>query len=516
MMEIGERAQARLSAGWAPATALAAYSKNVRIGQGLAGRVDSQGSAPEITTAFRIASCTKSFTAAAVLVLRDRGLLHLDDDVRRYLPELTVMGWAGGADSAVGSDSTAMTLHMLLSMSAGLPTDDPWADRQESMSHEDFELLMSDGVRLVRQPGSAYEYSNLGYAMLGQVVERVSGVPYTTFVERELLEPLGLDGTAFSMEAVLTGIAAGTSSATGIAIGYRKKSSGSLSGAPDARAYGWTALPMTGPGVFSAIGGLFSTLDDLGRWASWMMDAFEIGAGHVGTSDTGDGCGPLSRESRLEMQTMHQIAEPVADDATVNGYGYGLVVQHHGLHGTVVGHSGGYPGFSSHMRWHPGQGAAVIGLENATYSKVGLAVRALLEDLLDGTPAAASDGPDQKEKGVPASPAAPVVPWTETVRAIAAVEELIRSQTSVVRPEIFSPNVAQDLPWDERRAGLDAALAAVGPLLDSTGNRPSERWETPASVEWDLRARNGFLRLRITMTPIEPPRVQLLEISWRP
>ncbi len=514
MMEIEERAQARVSAGWAPASALAAYSKGARIGQGLAGRVDQQGSAPETTMAFRIASCTKSFTAAAVLVLRDRGLLHLDDDVRRYLPELNVMGWAGGSDSTAGSDGTAMTLHMLLSMTAGLPTDDPWADRQESMSHEDFELLMSDGVRLVRQPGSAYEYSNLGYAMLGQVVERVSGVACTTFIERELLEPLGLDGTAFSKESVLTGIAAGTSSATGIATGYRKKSSDSSAGVPDAQdaqAYGWTALPMTGPGVFSAIGGLFSTLDDLGRWASWLMDAFEVEAGP----------GPLSRESRLEMQTMHQMTEPVEADATVNGYGYGLVVQQHGVHGTVVGHSGGYPGFSSHMRWHPGQGTAVIGFENATYSKVGLAVRALLEDLLEWTPAAVSDAPNQEETEVLASPEAPVVPWPETVRAIAAVEEFIRSQTSVVRPDIFGPNVAQDLPWDERRAGLDAALAAVGPLLDSTGDdstgdRPSERWETPAAVEWEMPARDGSLRLRITMTPIEPPRVQLLEISWRP
>ncbi|WP_170835459.1 serine hydrolase domain-containing protein [Arthrobacter alpinus] len=507
-------AQTRLSEGWAPATALAAFSGGARVGQSLAGVVDGRGSVPRTTTAFRIASCTKSFTAAAILLLRDRGRLSLDDDAREYLPTLKIMGCAKGPASPV------VTLRMLLSMSSGLPTDDPWADRQESMSRGDFEDLMSGGVRLVRHPGSAYEYSNLGYAMLGEVVERVSGVGYRHFIEREFLESLDLNGTAFSKETMLARIAAGASSATNIATGYRKSKRGNTEPFPYQQPYSWEELPTSGPGAFSAIGGLFSTLDDMGRWSAWLQEAFQ-GDCKPGASVASEG--PLCRETRREMQSMHQVGEPVEADGTVNGYGYGLVVQHHGLYGTVIGHSGGYPGFSAHMRWHPGTGNIVVGFENATYSKVGVAARALLEERLARTKVgvgAASQRAVQRQEVPELSASAlvvpePIVPWPETIQAMAAVEEVVRSPGSTLGNEVFSPNIVQDMPWEERRAAMEAALAVVGPLADSAEERTPPRWETAASVEWDLPARGGDVRIRVKMTPVDPPRVQLLEISPR-
>ncbi|WP_044572999.1 serine hydrolase domain-containing protein [Arthrobacter alpinus] len=513
-MDFHNRAQARLSEGRAPATALAAFSGGARIGQSLAGIVDGRGSVPETTTAFRIASCTKSFTAAAILLLRDRGQLSLDDDAREYLSTLKIMGCMNGPENPV------MTLHMLLSMCSGLPTDDPWADRQESMSHGDFEDLMSHGVRLVRSPGSAYEYSNLGYAMLGKVVERVSGVGYRRFIEREFLEPLKLNGTAFSKETMLAQMADRTSSATTIATGYRKNTRGNTAPIPDQQPYNWEELPTTGPGAFSAIGGLFSTLDDMGRWAAWLQEAFHD---EHATGSTVASAGPLCRETRREMQDMHQVSEPADVDGTVNGYGYGLVVQHHGLYGTVIGHSGGYPGFSAHMRWHPGTGNIVVGFENATYSKVGVAVRALLEERLARKmvgAGAASQRAVQRQEVLELTASAvavpePIVSWPETIQAMAAVEELVRSPGSTLGNEVFSPNVVQDMPWEERRAAMEAALAVVGPLADSADERTPPRWETAASVEWDLPARGGDLRIRVKMTPVDPPRVQLLEISPR-
>ena len=80
------------------------------------------GSIPGPDTAYRIASCTKSFTAAAVLSLRDEGRLGLDDPITRYVS-------AFSGDTMPSSDSPVPTIRMLLTMSGGLPTDDPWGDK---------------------------------------------------------------------------------------------------------------------------------------------------------------------------------------------------------------------------------------------------------------------------------------------------------------------------------------------------------------------------------------------------
>lgn len=108
---------------------------------------------------------------------------------------------------------------------------------------EQMQELMSAGVRLAGVPGSDYQYSNLGYALLGQVIRKLAGMPYQNFVEAELLHPLGLLSTGFDSSVPAAG---------GVARGFRKL------------AHGWQLLPFSAPGEFSAIGGLFSTLEDLG------------------------------------------------------------------------------------------------------------------------------------------------------------------------------------------------------------------------------------------------------------
>lgn len=181
----------RAAAGTAPALAVGVFTGGKLRATVLRGGIDGAGRPPRADTAFRIASCTKSFTAAAVLILRDRGLLDLDSEVSAHLPYLRLIG--PGEDMP----NAPLTLRMLLTMCGGLPTDDPWADRQEAMSGTDFEALLGAGVRLVRTPGTAYEYSNLGYAMLGAVITAAAGRGYTEVVREELLEPLGLWSTGF-------------------------------------------------------------------------------------------------------------------------------------------------------------------------------------------------------------------------------------------------------------------------------------------------------------------------------
>lgn len=484
----------RAAAGTAPALAVGVFTGGKLRAAALRGSIDGAGRPPRADTAFRIASCTKSFTAAAVLILRDRGLLDLDSEVSAHLPYLRLTG--AGEDMPSGP----LTLRMLLTMSGGLPTDDPWADRQEAMSGRDFEELLGAGVRLVRTPGTSYEYSNLGYAMLGAVITAAAGRDYTEVVRQELLEPLGLWSTGFDADVRAAG---------GVAQGYCR------------RGGAWELQPFSGPGAFSAIGGLFSTLNDLGRWAEWLADGFTDGPEPAGE--------PLSRASRREMQQLHRYAGPEnlvpegtggsgrtvgsggpgGSGAGVGGYGFGLRVLEDPARGLVIGHSGGYPGFSSHMTWHPASGTAVVGFENASYAKVGGLVREVLAGVLDG-----HGGPASGEAGTPAAEVpvgTGVTPWPETLAARAVVDRLVEAWDDGLARSVFAGNVELDEAIADRRHRLQQALATVGPLRNGAGEPGLS--VTAARLEWVIPGTLGALHCELSMTPEAVPKVQSLTFS---
>ena len=125
---------------------------------------------------------TKSFTASAVLLLRDEGALSLDEPVGTYVPELA--GFRGAT-----ADSPLITVRHLLTMSGGLPTDDPWGDRLQGLPLDAFAELLGGGFTFAWPPGTAFEYSNLGYGILGRVLTNVSGQEYRDLIRDRLLHP---------------------------------------------------------------------------------------------------------------------------------------------------------------------------------------------------------------------------------------------------------------------------------------------------------------------------------------
>ena len=189
---------------------------------------------------------SKSFTASAVLLLRDEGALRLDDQAAAYVPDLD--GWAYGA-----ADAAPVTIRHLLTMTAGFPTDDPWGDRQQGLPLEEFQALLAGGVSFNWAPGTRFEYSNLGYAILGLVVAAASGVPYDEFIRTRLLAPLGMSRTGFTAEEF---------PAAELATGYRR--------GPD----GWQELPFDPYGAFAPMGGVFSCVADLATWTAGFAAAF--------------------------------------------------------------------------------------------------------------------------------------------------------------------------------------------------------------------------------------------------
>jgi CubicO group peptidase (beta-lactamase class C family) len=426
---------------------------------------------------------TKSFTAAAVLALRDDGALRLDDPAADFVPELRGL-------HPVTADAPAITIRHLLTMTAGFPTDDPWGDRQQSLPLAEFAALLRRGVRAAWPPGTCFEYSNLGYALLGRVIAAAAQAGYAEFVTARLLGPLGLDRTSFEAAAV---------DPAGLARGYQRR--------PD----GWAELVPDGYGAFAPMGGVFSCVRDLARWASGFAAAFPAGA------ETAGGPHPLRRASRREMQ-LPQVTIAPQDVLRLPGdpaagvqhsYGFGLFIEDSPAWGRIVQHSGGYPGFGSHMRWHPETGLAVIVLANSTYAPAHTLGAQLMEAVLRASQAAA--GP-AAEGGGPAL--APGGPWPETLHAQRVVDQLIRSWDDRVAAQIFTENVAQDEPYPQRRAKAEQLWQRLGPP-SGTSPRPAE-FDSAAHCRWWLHGAHGIAAAEIRLTPQDPPRVQSLSLAVPP
>ncbi|WP_052961354.1 MULTISPECIES: serine hydrolase domain-containing protein [unclassified Leucobacter] len=448
---LADLAASRVRSGSTPAIALSA-----RIGgrDAFAASGDrGDGIPPDAGTVFRIASVTKSFTAARALQLRDAGALDLDRPVADLLPAAVFRPAGSGA---------RITPRMLLTMSAGLPTDDAWADRLESMTAADFDALLAAGIRLVREPGTGFEYANLGWAMLGRILEHLDGRPLPQQVEAEILDPLGLTGVRFTAPT-------GRPLATGHA----------------RRAAGWEAQPLTGPGAFSAIGGIFASTADLLDWAAWLASAFS----------RPDDDRVLAAASRREMQQLHRTLppEPSAPSAAVVGYGYGLFVELVPELGRVVSHSGGYPGFSAHLRWGLDREVIVCGLENGGYSGA-------WEPTGEAFSRLAAQCPEPS-----------VRPWAETEAAVALTRALAErpdddARWSSAERDAFAPCVALDLPIAERRAALLRVRDELGP-----GARLAPegiRYPTAASARWRMIGRDRQCDFALELTPTDPPLIQ--------
>jgi CubicO group peptidase (beta-lactamase class C family) len=429
---------------------------------------DGEVRTPDADTVFRIASMTKSFTAAAVLLLRDEGRLRLDDPVATHVPELA--GW-----TAPVADAGPVTIRQLLTMSAGLPTDDPWGDRQQGLPLDRFAELLAAGPTFTWPPGTAFDYSNLGYGILGRVITNVAGAEYREVVRERLLVPLGMTASAFQEE---------DAPEDRLAHGYVRQDDALVREGTDPY------------GALASMGGLFTTVRDLSRWVLGFLDAFPA------RSDP-EGPHPVRRATRREMQQVQRAygtevaahAPDAGPPVNAGGYGFGLFVRMDPVVGTLVSHSGGYPGFGSAMAWHPATGLGVIALGNLRYAGVsGLSGDVLAGLVRDGHAARRSVRP------------APVV---ERFRDVA--EELLAGWDDAAADATFAMNLDLDEPRERRRAAVGKVAADLGPFRRD-GSRPATSWSS-AHLRWWLRGERGWAQLEILVTPEPEPRIQTLLVT---
>jgi CubicO group peptidase (beta-lactamase class C family) len=416
---------------------------------------------PDADSVFRIASMTKSFTAATVLLLRDEGTLRLDDPVGEHVPELANL-------RGPTADSPSITIRHLLTMTAGFPTDDPWGDRQQGLDLDRFAELLRGGISFAWTPGVRFEYSNLGYGILGRVITNAAGREYREVVRDRFLEPLGMHSTTYLESEVPE---------PRLVHGYVWQDEAFLD------------EPLDPYGALASMGGVFTTLRDLSTWVGEFTDAFP-------PRDDPETGHPLGRASRREMQQPQRPFGPSVTHASADaapelgggGYGFGLVALDHLRWGRIVTHSGGYPGFGSDMRWHTASGYGLIVLANGRYAPATVLGRRLFNALLR-----------------PAEP---------TAAARTVIESLLEAWDETAAARLFAMNVEFDLPIAKRRDAMERIRDTLGPLRADPEAAPES--QSAFDVTWWLRGERGRLKVEIQLSPEKLPLVQTLNLTSVP
>ncbi|WP_419252000.1 serine hydrolase domain-containing protein [Caulobacter sp. ErkDOM-YI] len=300
-----------------------------------AGLADLERNAPATaTTVYRIASLTKQFTAAGVLLLAEQGRLSIDDRLSVYLPDFP------RADE--------VSLRDLLNHTAGVHnyTESDAADRISDTGATVPELIAAiAGQEPLYDfaPGTMWHYSNSNYALLGAVIEKVSGQTYAQFMKATIFDRLGMADTAVDDNGAI---------APRRASGYR------LAGGQPAAFRHAGHLDMSVP---YAAGAIRSTVEDLARW-----DAALHGGGLLSPASLAQMDGPGLLRNGAETQTaVYWPGEPgVPPEGLIPGpYAFGL--DHYTIDGhRVVGHNGSLPGFDAVMNVYPDDDTTIIVLTN--------------------------------------------------------------------------------------------------------------------------------------------------------
>jgi CubicO group peptidase (beta-lactamase class C family) len=255
-------------------------------------------------TKFRLGSITKQFTAACVLLLEERGKLKTDALVKKYLP-----------DAPAAWDK--ITIYNLLTHTSGIPNLTAFPDYRSTMmlpSPPEKTVARFRGKPLDFQPGEKFSYSNSNYILLGYLIEKITGQSYVTFLQENVLTPLGLKDTGYDSQSAII---------RHRALGYTPRPGGMVNAG---------YVDMTIP---YAAGALYSTTGDLLRWEQGLF-----------------GGKLLAAESLRKMTTPFK-----------GGYGCGLLIQTTNGH-KVIQHGGSINGFNTFLAYYPEDKLTVVVLSN--------------------------------------------------------------------------------------------------------------------------------------------------------
>lgn len=330
----------------------------VRLARGY-GMADLEHGVPATAdTVFRIGSITKEFTAAAVLKLVEQGKLSLGDRLAKYLPAFPGAG--------------EVTIEQLLAHTSGIrnytsvPGFLPQSPR-EFTSDEMVSLIAGASPLYDFAPGTGWAYSNSGYYLLGQVIEKASGQPYAAFVKANLLDPVGLTRTRpDDMAEIVPARAAGYDKAPAAPGGFGNASHLSLS--------------VAGPA-----GAMRSTVGELARWHEALL------GGRVLKPATVARMIAPGRLTDGRLASAARAPAPGQPAGATSDYGLGISTsQRDGRR--AIGHGGSINGFNAAVQTFPARRTTVVLLTNT-----GAGTAPLMNDLVAAImPAPAASGRDPK------------------------------------------------------------------------------------------------------------------------
>ena len=416
-------------------------------------------------TLFRIASMTKAFTALTLLKLRDDGKLRLDDLAENYIPEMK--NWAYPTE-----DAPHIRVRDLLNHTAGLPTDDPWGDRQTPLSEPAFTQLLRAGVPFNNAPGITMEYSNLGYAMLGRIISNVSGQPFAETISATLMRPLGMTSTGFFADAA-----------------PRERRAQGYHWADNA----WTLEPTMAHGAFGAMGGVQTSAVDYAKWVAYLLSAWPPRDGAVS--------GPVKRATVRELaqgsnfprlrQRFGQSGPDSCRQASV--YGMGLIVATDCALGMTLSHGGGYPGYGSHVLLLPEYGVGIFAFTNRSYS---------------GSSAPVWDAAVALSKGgfLKRRPTAVSTDLATAYRAAATIYQ----QGDV---SIAADQLAMNFLMDRDAAGWRRDLASLKNAVGTCDTAAPVSASGALAGNFTWRCAHGRVAGSVLLTPTLPPRIQTLSLQ---
>ncbi|MBR6006158.1 MAG: beta-lactamase family protein [Clostridia bacterium] len=289
------------------------YAENGEVvSKGAVGFRDSGDTLPmREDSIFNLASVSKQFTASAIMLLMRKGLLSLDDEIMKFFPQIPYKG---------------VTVRHLLTHTGGLPDYMDWvietakAENRIPGNEVIVRFLTECGEEPEFAPGERYEYSNTGYCLLAQIVEKVSGVPFEDFMKQNVFEPACLTST-FVGHPYKDGITI----ENGVCGMFRGE--GGFISAEDTGWKDYFTLLDGGAGC----GFVYSNILDLFKWDKALRENLVLSA---------------EEQKLMSAPAMLNNGEPVDNDEG-GSYGFGWGIENDENLGLILSHSGGWAGFNT-------------------------------------------------------------------------------------------------------------------------------------------------------------------------
>jgi CubicO group peptidase (beta-lactamase class C family) len=362
----------------------------------------------------------------------------------------------------------------LFTHTAGLVADDLWADRMLDISDRDFTQLIETGIPLVRQLGEEFEYSNLGYNLVGRAIAQASGRRYQDYITASILRPLGMKATVWDTRGVPGGVRA---------LGYSWR---------DDHLEEERSL---GDGAFGAAAGLSSSASDFARYVVWILSAWQRApSGHdIINRATIREAARGSIFSQMSTRTDGPEGKPCP---VVWMYGYGFYVVTDCELGVMLRHPGGLPGYGAQLLLLPHEGVGLFAFANLTYAHlweptVAAAVRLKRAGLLAQTEARASSALEQ---------------------AAHTVLRIYEAADVAVAKDELAANVLLDRSRDSRNSELKSYRARLGDCESVT----AAHIQHPLAGRYDLHCAEGTLQVTVLLSPTVPSKIQYLDFATPP